>query len=103
MNIKTVTYPDGRTYSYDADAPCHWCGLPVVEASMGGTGCCPWCDMGTCRFDRSHRVDTTPYNPASGKQFPPSYHYEHEHPAEWAARPSSIPDRLPAEWTEPLP
>lgn len=31
---------------YDADAPCMACGLPVVEASMGGTALCPWCDTG---------------------------------------------------------
>ena len=34
---------------YDPDAPCICCGEPVVEASMGGTVVCPWCDMGKCR------------------------------------------------------
>tara|TARA_Y100000034_G_C6891777_1_gene410368 strand:+ start:680 stop:988 length:309 start_codon:yes stop_codon:yes gene_type:complete len=31
---------------YDADAPCRICGEPVIEASMGGTNVCPWCDCG---------------------------------------------------------
>jgi len=35
---------------YDPDAPCICCGLPVVEASMGGTVVCPWCDTGHDRM-----------------------------------------------------
>ncbi len=34
---------------YDETAPCWSCGLPVVEASMGGTVLCPWCDCGNHR------------------------------------------------------
>jgi uncharacterized Zn finger protein (UPF0148 family) len=39
---------------YDEEAPCRICGKPVVEASMGGTDVCPWCDSG------KHR-DNTPW------------------------------------------
>jgi hypothetical protein len=46
--MKTATYHglDGKdfTVEYDENAPCIMCGLPVVEASMGGTVVCPWCD-----------------------------------------------------------
>lgn len=35
---------------YDETAPCKVCGEPVLEASMGGTDLCPWCDMGKCRY-----------------------------------------------------
>jgi len=34
---------------YDDQAPCHVCGLPVLEASVGGTALCPWCDSGMFR------------------------------------------------------
>jgi len=34
---------------YDETAPCRVCGLPVVDASMGGTDICPWCDCGVFR------------------------------------------------------
>jgi len=34
---------------YDENAPCRVCGLPVIEASMGGTDVCPWCDCGVFR------------------------------------------------------
>jgi len=34
---------------YDSNAPCRICGLPVIEASMGGTDVCPWCDIGCDR------------------------------------------------------
>lgn len=37
---------------YDDEAPCKICGLPVVEASMGGTSICPWCDSGCHRDGR---------------------------------------------------
>ena len=35
---------------YDENAPCIICGEPVIEASMGGTAICPWCDTGRCRY-----------------------------------------------------
>jgi len=48
--MKTAIY-DGLqgqkiVVEYDEDAPCRVCGKPVVEASMGGTDLCPWCDTG---------------------------------------------------------
>ena len=81
-----ITYhqhPSGEPFEveYDTDAPCHWCGLPVIGASMGGTACCPWCDMGRCRYDASHRVDGEGFNPATGKLFPSRTHYERWHGA----------------------
>ncbi len=52
--MKSVTYTllDGtkKTIEYDETAPCVVCGEPVLEASMGGTVVCPWCDCGNCRF-----------------------------------------------------
>jgi hypothetical protein len=52
--MKTATYRglDGKdfTVEYDENAPCIVCQEPVVEASMGGTGVCPWCDCGHCRY-----------------------------------------------------
>ncbi len=36
---------------YDPDSPCIYCGAPVLEASMGGTAVCPWCDCGVLRPD----------------------------------------------------
>ena len=73
-------YPDGQpfTVEYDTDDPCHFCGLPVMAASMGGTACCPWCDMGTCRFDPSHRSDMD-LDYETGK-FSSRIHYERHHP-----------------------
>jgi hypothetical protein len=51
--MRTVTYRglDGEpfTVEYDPDAPCSVCGKPVIEASMGGTDVCPWCDCGDYR------------------------------------------------------
>ena len=51
--MKTVTYRqhDGSdvTVEYDETAPCLTCDLPVVDASMGGTRICPWCDCGRYR------------------------------------------------------
>lgn len=43
---------DGSTINveYDEKAPCVCCGEPVIEASVGGTVLCPWCDMGICRY-----------------------------------------------------
>ena len=35
---------------YDENSPCIICGEPVIEASMGGTAICPWCDCGHCRY-----------------------------------------------------
>ena len=52
--MKTVKYKklDGTDLivEYDENAPCICCGEPVIEASMGGTNLCPWCDTGRCRF-----------------------------------------------------
>lgn len=51
--MKTATYTgqDGKpfTVEYDENAPCVSCGLPVLYASMGGTGICAWCDCGQYR------------------------------------------------------
>lgn len=51
--MKQVTYNlrggGMATVEYDENAPCRICGEPVVEASMGGTDVCPWCDCGICR------------------------------------------------------
>lgn len=79
--IAHYTSRDGRPIEmeYDTDDPCYWCGLPVVAASMGGTACCPWCDMGTCRFDRAHRVDGEGIDPATGKMHFPKVHYQGHH------------------------
>ena len=52
--MKTVTYNlvggETKTIEYDENAPCIICGEPVIEASMGGTVICPWCDCGHCRY-----------------------------------------------------
>lgn len=52
--MKTATYNKmgGGKFSveYDENAPCIICGEPVVEASVGGTAVCPWCDCGHCRY-----------------------------------------------------
>lgn len=52
--MKTAKYreTDGTELEveYDENAPCAICGEPVVEASMGGTDICPWCDCGYCRY-----------------------------------------------------
>jgi hypothetical protein len=34
---------------YDENAPCRICGLPVMDASMGGIDVCPCCDCGVFR------------------------------------------------------
>lgn len=51
--MKRATYQDEKgnpfEIEYDEDAPCISCGLPVVEASVGGTVVCPWCDCGHYR------------------------------------------------------
>lgn len=39
----------GPRVEYDTEDLCWYCRLPVVEASMGGTVCCPWCDCGRNR------------------------------------------------------
>lgn len=87
---REVTYvrPDGSpfTVEYDSEDPCVWCGLPVIAASMSGTACCSWCDLGICRFDKSHRVDREAMNPETGKMYPPRTHYEREHPDRLEAR-----------------
>lgn len=35
---------------YDETAPCVFCGLPVVGASVSATAICGWCDNGTPRI-----------------------------------------------------
>lgn len=52
MRHATYTLVDGSkvTIEYDPLAPCIGCGLPVWEASVGGTGVCPWCDVGVDRY-----------------------------------------------------
>jgi hypothetical protein len=68
--MKTATYRllDGtdRKIEYDENAPCMVCGEPVIEASMGGTSLCPWCDCGNCRYcgvrlpigrDKEHSIE----------------------------------------------
>lgn len=51
--MKTAKYrtADGKEIAieYDENAPCLSCGLPVIEASMGQTAICPWCDCGAYR------------------------------------------------------
>lgn len=53
MAIKTAIYntlsSEKLVVEYDEEAPCRICGKPVVEASMGGTDVCPWCDCGKHR------------------------------------------------------
>jgi len=43
---------NGKTIEveYDENASCIICGEPVIDASMGGTVICPWCDVGKCRY-----------------------------------------------------
>lgn len=54
--MKTATYVGLQGHSvvveYDENAPCRICGKPVVEASMGGTDVCSWCDTGFHRDGR---------------------------------------------------
>lgn len=79
--MKTATYKklDGEEFKveYDENAPCIICGEPVVEASMGGTVICPWCDCGHCRYcgvqllimkGQEHKIRS---HMAWHKQFPP--------------------------------
>ena len=51
--MKTAEYIglDGKKFKveYDENASCISCGLTVIEASMGGTVLCPWCDCGEFR------------------------------------------------------
>ena len=42
---------------YDPDAPCRICGKPVIDASMGGTDVCSWCDCGSHRDGRKWTFD----------------------------------------------
>ena len=85
--MKTAAYhlTDGTNISieYDETLPCRLCGLPVVEASMGGTDVCPWCDLGTCRYAPGHRVDSE-LDSETGKMSLPRKHYERYHSNESA-------------------
>jgi hypothetical protein len=51
MKKAKYTLIDGRILEveYDETNPCRICGLPVMEASMGGIDVCPWCDCGNYR------------------------------------------------------
>ena len=55
MKVATYTNTKGIKFDvqYDENAPCRICGYPVIDASMGGTDVCPFCDAGIER----------PYNP----------------------------------------
>ena len=47
--MKTAQYKTDKgiiEVVYDPDSPCRVCGQPVIEASVGGTAICPWCDSG---------------------------------------------------------
>lgn len=54
MKQATYTLANGKTLvvDYDETAPCSVCGKPVMEASVGGTAVCPWCDCGVERPDK---------------------------------------------------
>ena len=54
MKTAVYTLTDGTALpvEYDETAPCRVCGRPVMDASMGGTDVCPWCDMGVARPDK---------------------------------------------------
>ena len=69
--MKTATYTgmDGKPFSiqYDETAPCRICGYSVMDASMGGTDVCPWCDMGKERPDKTRtelQPNDNPYHNA---------------------------------------
>lgn len=47
---------------YDETAPCVICGLPVENASMGGTNVCPSCDCGYFRNGERWTIYPTKYN-----------------------------------------
>jgi len=52
IHFKSITYTtkEGiKTYMYDPNYPCIMCELPVVEASIGGTAVCQFCDIGVHR------------------------------------------------------
>lgn len=51
MKIATYETLDGDKLhvTYDPSSTCAICGEPIVEASVGGTAICPWCDMGVNR------------------------------------------------------
>jgi len=55
MKQATYTLFDGSklTVDYDETAPCRICGLPVDEASVGGTDVCSSCDCDVYRDDTS--------------------------------------------------
>jgi hypothetical protein len=47
-----VTYRCGDGWQiiyYDPQAPCVWCGFPVIDASSHGPHSCAWCDRGMRR------------------------------------------------------
>ena len=54
MKIATYNKLGGGTFTveYDPKLPCVCCGLPVENASMGGTRVCPACDCGYKRSEK---------------------------------------------------
>jgi hypothetical protein len=66
--------------TYDPASPCRICGLSVLEASVGGTDVCPWCDCGYYR-------DGCPWQlrHAAGGFMPLLPHLKHDLPgrADW--------------------
>jgi len=77
--MKTVTYRglDGENFTieYNENASCVSCNLPVLEASMGGTSLCSWCDCGVYRDGC-----TLSYRWKDGKMHPVFPHPEHNEP-----------------------
>lgn len=57
---------------YDDTAPCVACREPVVEASMGGTDLCPWCDVGNCRFCGQRIFNLNHHVPICGRRPAPA-------------------------------
>lgn len=72
------------TIDYDTEAPCAGCGLPLTAASVAGPTICPWCDLGVCRFDRSHLVNDR-WDWETKKFEVPRKHYERCHPEKFNA------------------
>lgn len=106
--VKTATYRDhdGKPFSveYDPDAPCNLCGEPVIEASVGGTAICPWCDMGKCRYCgvKSLLVRETLDGGDSLKRWRDHMAWHRAHPHLETARLSEVLPDLPDIETLPL-
>ena len=91
--LKEASYRmfDGRRLivSYDPAAPCRRCGEPVMDASVGGTDICPWCDMGVYRDwrPRAHwpKAKPMPTETLDLEHLPPGFRIE---PADEPAPPA---------------